>query len=88
MWCIDMESFISYITDNLIDGVLVIVLASSDVDRGFKRWLNQTENEKIGICCFFAHSIKEKEHRLVGSESAWCVRVLRYIYPRTVVSVG
>ena len=39
-----MESFISYITDNRIGGVLVIVLASSDVDRGFKRWLNQTKN--------------------------------------------
>ena len=65
-----MESFISYITDNRIGGVLIIVLASSDVDRGFKRWLNQTKNYKIGICCFFAHSIKEKEQRLVGSESA------------------
>jgi hypothetical protein len=32
--------------------------------------LNQTKNYKIGICCFFAHSIKEKEQRLVGSESA------------------
>ncbi len=65
-----MESFISYITDNRIDGVLVIMLASSDVDRGFKRWLNQTKDYKIGICCFFVHSIKEKEQKLVGSESA------------------
>ena len=49
-----MESFVSYITDNRIGGVMVSMLASSAVDRGFKPWLNQTKDYKIGICCFFA----------------------------------
>ena len=34
-----------------------------------------------------AHSAKEKEQGLVSSESGWCVRVERQLYPRTVVSV-
>ena len=33
-------------------------------------------------------SIKEKEQRLVGSESVYCVRVERHVYPQTVVSLS
>jgi hypothetical protein len=43
---------------------MVNLLASSVVDRGFESWSGQTKDYKIGIC-----SIKEKEQRLVGSES-------------------
>ena len=55
---------------NRIGGVMVSVLASSAIDRGFKPRSGQTKDYKIGICCFSAkHSIKEKEQRLVDSES-------------------
>jgi len=55
---------------NRIGGVIVSVLASSEVDRGFEPQSGQTKDYKIGICCFFtikARSIKEKEQRLVGA---------------------
>jgi hypothetical protein len=48
---------------------MVSVLASSVVDRGIKLQSGHTEDYKIGICCFSAHSIKEQKQRLVGSES-------------------
>ena len=34
--------------------VMVSVLASSVIDRGFEPWLGQTKDYKIGICCFSA----------------------------------
>ena len=37
---------------NCIAGVMVSVLASSAVDRGFKPRSGQTKDYKIGICCF------------------------------------
>jgi hypothetical protein len=52
---------------NRIGGVMVSVLASSVVDRGFEPGSGQTKDYKIGICCFSANH-KEKEHILVGSE--------------------
>jgi hypothetical protein len=55
---------------NSIGGVMVSVLASSAVNRGFEPQLGQTKDYKIGIWCFSAkRSIKEKEQRLVGSQS-------------------
>jgi hypothetical protein len=49
---------------------MVSMLASSVVDRGYKPRSGQTKDYEIGICCFSAkRSIKEKEQRLVGSES-------------------
>ena len=39
---------------NHIGGVMVSVLASSVVDRGFESWSGQTKNYKIIICCFSA----------------------------------
>ena len=39
---------------NRIDGVLVSVLASSVVDRGFEPQSGQTKDYKMGICCFTA----------------------------------
>ena len=40
--------------DNRISGILVSVLASSAVDRGFEPRSSQTWEYKIGICCFSA----------------------------------
>jgi len=56
---------------NHISSVIVSVLASSPVDRGFELRSGQTKDYEIGICCFSAmHAAlrKEKEQRLVGSE--------------------
>ena len=39
---------------NRIDGVMVSVLASSVVDRGFEPQSGQTKDYKIGMCCFCA----------------------------------
>ena len=38
-----------------IGGVMVSVLASSVVDRGFEPRSGQTKDYKIGICCFSAN---------------------------------
>jgi len=51
---------------------MVNMLASSAVDRGFEHRSGQTKDYKIDINLFLlrlTHSIKEKEQRLVGSES-------------------
>ena len=37
---------------NLIVGVMISMLASSVIDRGFKPWSSQNKDYKIGICCF------------------------------------
>jgi hypothetical protein len=37
-----------------IGGVMVSVLASSAVDRGFEHRSSQTKDYKIGMCCFSA----------------------------------
>ena len=39
---------------NHIDGVMVSVLSSSVVDRGFEPRSSRTKDYKIGICCFSA----------------------------------
>jgi hypothetical protein len=39
---------------NRIGGVMVSVLTSSAVDRGFEPRSGQTKNYKIGMCCFSA----------------------------------
>jgi hypothetical protein len=39
---------------NRIGGVMVSVLVSSAVDRGFEPRSGQTKDDKIGICCFSA----------------------------------
>ena len=45
---------LSYSLQNRIGGVMVNVLASSAVDRGFEPRSGQTKDYKIGICCFSA----------------------------------
>ena len=42
---------------NCISGVMVSILALSALDHGFEAWLNQTNDYKIGICCFYAKHV-------------------------------
>ena len=60
-------------TLNHIDSVMVSMLASSAVGRGFKPRPSQIKDYEIGICCFSAKHARsvteEKEQRLVGLES-------------------
>ena len=59
-------------SSNRIGGVMVRVLASSVIERGFEPRSGQTKDYKIGTCCYSAKhtvSIKEKGQRLAGSES-------------------
>ena len=47
-----------------IGGVMVRVLASSAVDRGFEPRSGQTKDYKIGICCFSAkHTALKRKSR-------------------------
>ena len=60
---------ISIINDR-IGWVMVSVLASSAVDRGFEPRSGLTKDCKIGMCCFSAkHAALRGKSRLVGSES-------------------
>jgi hypothetical protein len=46
------------------------LFVSSAVDRGFEPRSGQTKDNEIGIFCISAkHQLKEKEQRMVGSES-------------------
>ena len=69
---------------------MVSMLASSAVDHGFEPRSGQTKDYKIGMCCFSAkHAAfrrKDKADWLARNQDK-CVRVERYVYPRTVVSV-
>ena len=46
--CVHILDFLS----NRIGGVMVNVLVSSAVDRGFEPQSGQTKDYEIGICCF------------------------------------
>ena len=55
---------------NRIGGIMVSVLASSVVDRGFESRSGQTNDNKIGICCF------SDKHSVLRSKSKdWLARV-------------
>ena len=68
---------------------MISVLASSAVDRGFKPRSSKT---RLSNWCLLllrkGGSIKEKEQRLVGSESGYCVRVGQHVNLRNIVSVS
>ena len=51
-----------------ISGVMVSVIASSQVDCGFKPCSGQTKDYKTGICCFFAKqaTLRRKSKDLVA----------------------
>ena len=44
-----------------IGGVMICMLASHVVDRGFEHQMGQTKDYKIGICCFSAEYIALKK---------------------------
>jgi hypothetical protein len=46
--------FFLFFSSNRISGVMVSVLTSGVVDRGFEPWSGQTKDYQIGICCFSA----------------------------------
>ena len=53
-----------------IGGVIVRVLASSVVDRGFEPRSGKTKDYAIGICCFSAkHIALRRKTKDIGSES-------------------
>ena len=54
---------------NRIGSVMVSVLVSSAVDRGFESPPGQTKNYKIGICCFSA-----KQAALRRKSKDWLAR--------------
>jgi hypothetical protein len=74
---------------NRIGGVIVSVLASSVVDRGFKPRSGQTIDYQIGICCFSAKhaALKRKGKDWLIQNQNYVSRVERHVYPWTVVSV-
>jgi hypothetical protein len=85
------ESYIAWMSyysihHNRIGGVIVVVLASSAVDRGFEPQSGQTKNYKIGICCFSA-----KQPALRRKSKDWLARnqnnvsQLGNMSPRTVI---
>ena len=54
-----------------VGGVMVSVLASSAVDRGFEPWTGQTKNDKTGNCCFstkHAALRRKKKHWLTRNQ--------------------
>ena len=55
-------------TVNRIGGVMISVLASSVVDRGFEPRSGQPNDYKIGICCFSAkhEALRRKGERWHG----------------------
>jgi hypothetical protein len=49
---------------NRIGGVMVSVLASSAVDRGYEPQSDQTKDYKLGICCFYAkHTLLRRKSK-------------------------
>ena len=72
-----------------IDDVIVNMLSSSVVDRGFEPLSGQAKDYKIGICCFSAKhaALREKSTGWLARKQI-CVRVGRHVYSQTVVSVS
>ena len=69
---------------NHTNGVMVSVLATSAVDRGFE----QIKDYKIGSCCFSAkHAALRRKRKdwFARNVSGWSDKI---VYPLTVVSVS
>ena len=61
------------IYNRLCNGVIVNVIVSCEVDRGFGPWLGQIMGYEISICCFSAR------HAMVGLQSGKCIPVERHV---------
>ena len=74
-----------------IGGIMVSVLASSAVDRGFKPQSCQTKDYNIGICCFSAKDTairrKCKDWLTLNQNNVSKCTWSDMSYPKTVVSV-
>jgi hypothetical protein len=55
-------------SSNRIGGVMVRVLASSVVGRGFEPRSGQTKDNKIGICCFSPKHVSLRRKRLTQNQ--------------------
>ena len=67
---------------NRIGSVMVSVLVSSAVDRGFESRADQTKDYEIGICCFSA------KHSALGEKSKdWLPRNRNNVYAFSVMIV-
>ena len=75
---------------NHIGCVMVSVLASGAVDRGFKPWSGQTKDYKIGICCFSTKhaSLRRKNKDMLVRNQNYLSEWERIDYQLTVVSVS
>jgi hypothetical protein len=71
---------------NRIGGIIVSVLASSAVDRGFEARSGQTKHYKIGICCFsakhasFRRKSKDWLARNQDNVSEWSYMSIRELF--------
>ena len=54
MCCYSPFILVNYFNFNCISGLIVSMLATSEVDHGFESRSGQTKDYKIGICCFSA----------------------------------
>ena len=73
-----------------IGGVMVNVFASSAVDRGFEPRSGQTNDYKIGVCCFSAKhvALRRKSRDWLTRNQNNVFDGKRHVYPRNVVSVS
>ena len=78
------------ILSNRIGGVVVSVLASSMVDRGFEPRSGQTKDITIAMFCFSAkHTALSRKIKDWFAQNQYNVfRVERHVYLRSVVSVS
>ena len=65
-----------------IGGVMVSVLASGAVDRGFESWSGQSKDYKIGICCFSA-----KHAALRRKSKDWLARNQKNVFEWSDMSI-
>ena len=73
---------------NYTGGVMLSMLTSSAVNRGFVPWSGQTKDYKIGICCiFFMHIAVRNESKdwTAGNQNDMSEQL---VYLWTVVSVS
>jgi hypothetical protein len=66
--------------ENRIGGVMISVLVSSVVDRGFKPWSGQNKDYKIGSWCFSAKhaALRGKSKDLLALFEGWYIANLLY----------
>ena len=64
-----------------IDGIMIVMLASSAVSHGFDPQACQINDNKISTCCFSAKhtALRSISKDFVGSESEW--RVYHWLVP-------